>query len=287
MKPILLDGPMGTEIERRGGEISIPLWSAKGLLDDPDMIRDIHLDYIKSGSDVITTNTFRTQERTFQKVGLSNYGNQMTQLAVELAHEARKISGKSVNIAGSISPLEDCYSPQLVPNITSLKSEHKNMATWLFDAGIDLFLIETMNSIIEAKVAFEEANKYDLPIWLGITVDDSGNLLSGESWEQLLQSFPVMPEVVFVNCSSRIGTNHALRTLNTLKDAQFPNIEIGFYPNFLFELDEGRKIKDLRNELYDDVERWSRYGPKVIGTCCGATPQDTKYLANKINKFNQ
>lgn len=287
MKPVLLDGPMGTEIERRGGEISIPLWSAKGLLDNPDMIREIHLDYIKSGSAIITTNTFRTQERTFQKVGLNNYGKQMTQLAVELAREAKRISGKSVNIAGSISPLEDCYSPQLVPDLLSLKKEHGDMANWLVDAGIDLFLIETMNSIIEAKVAFEEANKYDLPIWLGMTVDDRGNLLSGESWEKLLQSFPVMPEVIFVNCSSRIGTNHALQTLNSLKDAQFPNLEIGFYPNFLFELDEGRKIEDLRAELYNDVEKWITLNPKVIGTCCGATPEDTKYLADKINKFNK
>ncbi|MFV2014390.1 MAG: homocysteine S-methyltransferase family protein, partial [Candidatus Heimdallarchaeota archaeon] len=199
MKPILLDGPMGTEIERRGGEISLPLWSAKGLLNNPEMIREIHLDYIISGSSVITTNTFRTQERTFRKVGLNNYGKQMSQLAVELAQEARRISQQPVKIAGSISPLEDCYSPQLVPDISSLKSEHKDMINWLFDAGIDLFLIETMNSIVEAKVAFEEASEYNLPIWLGMTADDSGDLLSGESWVQLLQSFSVLPEVLFVN----------------------------------------------------------------------------------------
>ncbi|MCE7737520.1 MAG: homocysteine S-methyltransferase family protein [Candidatus Heimdallarchaeota archaeon] len=284
MKPILLDGPMGTEIERRGGQISDPLWSANGLLDNPDMIREIHVDYIKSGSTVITTNTFRTQERTFQKVGLSNYGKQMTQLAVELAQDARRVSGQTVKIAGSISPLEDCYSPQLVPDISSLKSEHGDMTNWLFDAGIDLFLIETMNSIIEAKVAFEEASKYDLPIWLGMTVDDGGNLLSGESWQQLLQSFPIMPEVVFVNCSSRIGTNHALQTIQQLKNQQFPDLEIGFYPNFLFELDQGRKIEDLRAELYDDVEKWIKQEPKVIGSCCGATPEDTEYLSKLLTK---
>ena len=62
------------------------------------------------------------------------------------------------------------------------------MAKWLFDAGIDIFLIETMNTIREAKVAVEVASKFDLPIWLGMTVNQEGNLLSGETWNQLLKS---------------------------------------------------------------------------------------------------
>ncbi|MHA2032803.1 MAG: homocysteine S-methyltransferase family protein [Candidatus Kariarchaeaceae archaeon] len=287
MKPVLLDGPMGTEIERRGGEISMPLWSAKGLLDNPDMVKQIHLDYINAGAEVITTNTFRTQERTFRKINLKNYGKSMTQLAVELAQGAKKKSQKSIKIAGSISPLEDCYSPELVPEITELKVEHKDMAQWLYDAGIDIFLIETMNTIKEAKIAFEMADNYDIPIWMGMTVDNNGKILSGESWNDLFQAFDNLPDVVFVNCSSRIGTEKALLELNSIKVKSVPELNIGFYPNYLFEMDEGREILDLRQELFDNIDQWLSYGPVVVGTCCGATPDDTSILKQKISVEQQ
>jgi homocysteine S-methyltransferase len=284
MKPILLDGPVGTEIERRGGEISIPLWSAKGLLDNPDMIREIHLDYINAGADVITTNTFRTQERTFQKVGLNNYGKDMTQLAVELAKEAKKKSLQRVKIAGSIAPLEECYSPELVPDINSLKIEHRDMANWLVDAGIDLFLIETMNSIKEAKVAYEITREFDLPVWLGMTVNTKGNLLSGESWDDLIGSLESVPDVLFVNCSSRLGTEIALRKLASIRqnDSRY---QFGFYPNYLFELEEGRSIEILREELFASLHDWIQMSPHVVGTCCGASPEDTGYLSQLIENL--
>jgi homocysteine S-methyltransferase len=282
MKPVLLDGPMGTEIERRGGNTSVPLWSAQGLLDNPDMIKDIHIDYIKAGTQVITTNTFRTQERTFRKIGLNNYGKSMTQLAVELAQDAIKQTSQSVKVAGSIAPLEDCYSPELVPKITDLKQEHKDMIDWLYDSGIDIFLIETMNTVKEAKVALELTKEYDLPVWMGMTVDNNGTILSGETWNELIQSIDKLPDVLFVNCSSRIGTGKALLELNSIKAESVQELNIGFYPNYLFELDEGREILDLRQELFDNVDQWLDYNPRVVGTCCGATPNDTRIMKDKI-----
>ncbi|OLS23442.1 MAG: Homocysteine S-methyltransferase [Candidatus Heimdallarchaeota archaeon LC_2] len=283
--PIILDGPMGTEIERRGGDTRAPLWSSKALLDDPDLVREIHLDFISAGAEVITTNTFRTQERTFNKVGLKNHGKIMTQLAVELAHEARKKAQKSIKVAGSIAPLEDCYSPELVPDFGHLKREHSDMAKWLNDTGIDIFLIETMNSVKEAKTAVDITNEYDLPIWLGMTVNHEGNLLSGETWTNLLKSVSDIPEIIFVNCSSQIGTTNALQQIIKYRQKHTIKFELGFYPNYLFELEEGRSIVELRNEFHQILDLWMTYQPKVVGTCCGATPEDTKYLANLFNQF--
>ncbi len=281
--PIILDGPVGTEIERRGGDISAPLWSANGLLDRPDLVKIIHSDFISAGADVITTNTFRTQERTFEKVGLKNHGKVMSQLAVELAHESRKHSQKQVKIAGSIAPLEDCYSPWLVPDISDLKKEHTDMGKWLYDAGIDIFLIETMNTIREAKVAVDVVSEYDLPVWLAMTVNDQGSLLSGENWTDLFSSLTIKPEIILVNCSSRIGTTNALRKIKEYRIKQNKHIDLGFYPNYLFELEEGRSIIDLRNEFHQSLDDWMTYQPKVVGTCCGATPDDTKHLAALFN----
>lgn len=285
MQPIILDGPVGTEIERRGGDISAPLWSAKGLIDNPDMIKNIHIDYINAGANVITTNTFRTQERTFKKVGLKNYGKTITQLAAELAVEARKSTESKVKIAGSIAPLEDCYSPWLVPDISDLQIEHQDMADWLYDSGIDLFLIETMNSVKEATVALEIAQKYEIPVWVGMTVNNDGVILSGESWLDLIQAFSNFPDIIFVNCSSRTGTAKALKQLSSLRQNLFPELNLGFYPNYLFELEEGRSIEKLREELFNSIDEWMLYKPKVVGTCCGATPDDTAILKNKIDQI--
>src|SRR5258706_15536650 len=137
---------MGTELQRRGIDISGPLWSARANIYKPDVVRHIHIDNIDTGVDIITTNTFRTQERTFQKANYSYEGKNfkdtaqaITQIAVELAQDAVMIAGEdNVLIAGCIAPIEDCYRPDLVPeNMDVLCTEHYEHIKYLADAGVD------------------------------------------------------------------------------------------------------------------------------------------------------
>ncbi|HEU0114112.1 MAG TPA: homocysteine S-methyltransferase family protein, partial [Thermomicrobiales bacterium] len=112
-KPLLLDAAMGTELDRRGVRTTLPLWSAIGLIAAPDVVRQIHLDNLAAGADIITTDTFRTIRRTFAKAGRDpQEGVRLNAVAVDLARAARdKANRPDALIAGSIAPLEDCYSP--------------------------------------------------------------------------------------------------------------------------------------------------------------------------------
>ncbi|MGH8104057.1 MAG: homocysteine S-methyltransferase family protein, partial [bacterium] len=154
---LILDGPMGTELQKRGVALPAPLWSAVALDSHPDLIVSIHQNYIRAGADIITTNTFRTAARTLQKVGRKADAARLTRLAVQLAKKAREQAGKGrdVFIAGSMAPLEDCYSPHLSPFEEFAYDDHLDQGTHLADAGVDLILIETMNTILEARAALK------------------------------------------------------------------------------------------------------------------------------------
>src|SRR5688572_28575025 len=112
---ILLDGAMGTELERLGVPTALPLWSAQAVLDAPDRVRDVHEEYAQAGADILTAATFRTTPRSLAKAGLKGdpekESEALTARAVTLAREARTraASGRDVRIAGALAPPEDCY----------------------------------------------------------------------------------------------------------------------------------------------------------------------------------
>ena len=278
MRPWILDGPMGTEINRRNGDTTLPLWSARILIANPEMVKQIHIDYLDAGADIITTNTFRTQYRTLNRAGIGDKAEELTKLAVKLSTEARNRINKNALIAGSIAPLEDCYSPHLVPDYEVAIREHKLMASWLASTEIDLFLIETMNSIKEAVAAVNITFQYDLPIWLSMTCNNEGNILSGDKWEALIQKIRDKIDVLMVNCTSLIGTTNALKKLSMLDINR-----IGLYPNFgEIDTNTGWKSGLFPDNFQTYVESWLKFQPFVIGTCCGARPKDTLKLRKII-----
>src|SRR5512135_2602497 len=93
---LLLDGATGTELQRRGVDTTLPLWSARALLQAPAVLHAIHGDYIAAGADIITTNTFRTHRRTLTRAGLGDRTRELTQLAVRLAREAAQQADREV-----------------------------------------------------------------------------------------------------------------------------------------------------------------------------------------------
>lgn len=112
--PLILDGAMGTALMMRGIKAPLPLWSAAANYENFNEVVSIHQEYIRNGSNVITTNSFRSTPRTFKKAGYSKTdaitkSERSLMLSIEAANIARK--GRSVLVAGSIAPLEDCYEP--------------------------------------------------------------------------------------------------------------------------------------------------------------------------------
>src|SRR5258707_8830056 len=132
-RPILLDGATGTELNRRGVSTDLPLWSAGALLDAPATLRQIHRDYLLAGAEIVTANTFRTHRRSLARGGYGDSAAELTRLAVELARAAvgEGALAPPAYVAGSLAPLEDCYSPELVPPQAECEREHAELAACL------------------------------------------------------------------------------------------------------------------------------------------------------------
>jgi len=283
---LLLDGAMGTELFRRGVNTRLPSWSAHALIENPQMVRDIHVDYIRSGSEIITTNTFRTTPRALGKKGLSKRAKELTYLAVSLAKQARDESAdKPVWIAGSVAPLEDCYEPGLTPDSKTVFQEHKELITWLVEAGVDFILIETMNTIQETIAAARAAEMSQLPIFVSWTCATGGRILNGESVQEGVRSLePYNPAAFLVNCTPSQDIGPALQ-----KMYEVSKVPIGAYANigkpepvFGWEF-----THELDVSAYAHVaEDWIRLGAKIVGGCCGTTPEHISALKNHFIRNN-
>ena len=150
---LLLDGATGTELGRRGVDISLPLWSARALLDAPKTLEAVHRDYLHAGADLITTCTFRTHRRSLAKGNLGDRARELTHRAVEIAQRARDAVNRKAKVVGSVAPLEDCYRADLAPPLQQCEAEHREIIGQLLEAGVDGILIETQNTLRESAAA--------------------------------------------------------------------------------------------------------------------------------------
>ncbi len=280
---LILDGPMGTELHRRGVNMALPLWSASAIWERPEIIREIHEDYIDAGADIITTNTFRTDARTFRKAGLSEEdARNATFKAVELAREAifRASPDRKIWIAGSLSPLEDCYHPELSPGFKIAYHEHKIKTSWLLQASVDFILIETMNTFDEALAATRAALETGLPTAASFILIDKDHILNGDkiitAYRQLK---PEGIKIFSINC-----THHSVVTefLNTYADKI--DISIMVYVNAgFFDFQKGwQEDSAFTPERYASIaQTWIDQGVRIIGGCCGTGPEFISYLAKR------
>ena len=276
--PLVLDGATGTEIERRGIPTTLPLWSAGALQTHPDVVREIHLDYVRAGADIITTNTFRTHARN---VGDPAQARELTSLAVELARDAAKQGERRVFVAGSVAPLEDCYSPQLVPDMTTCQREHQNHVQNLVDGGVDFLLIETMNTVREAQAGAEAAHATGLPFVVGFVVGADGHLLSGETLSEAVETItPLEPTAFVINCVPTQQITEPLRQLRMLTD-----LPLGAYGNMgIPDNDIGWTTNMVDPAVYcQSASEWLNLGAKIIGSCCGSSPAHTRALRQLID----
>jgi len=284
--PLLLDGATGTELNRRGVDTGLPMWSAKALLDAPDVLHSIHRDYVMAGADIITANTFRTHRRSLAAAGYADRASLLCKKAVELAQgaieDAVPAHSREPLVAGSIAPLEDCYSPRLVPDSGALLVEHYEMATTLADAGVDLLLVETMNTIREAAVAADAAVATGLPVMISFVCGRDGKLLSGEGVPDAVDQLGRCGVVAFlVNCVAAPDLSVGLSMLASATD-----LPIGGYGNVGY----ADKIHGWINTDSVDpfayaahADRWMEMGARIIGSCCGTGPSHTSELRTRID----
>jgi S-methylmethionine-dependent homocysteine/selenocysteine methylase len=280
-KPLLLDGATGTELERHGVRSSLPLWSAHALYDAPDTLLEIHSAYVTAGAELITANTFRTGRRCLARAGKADHAAQLTALAVDLARQAASASAseRQVFVLGSTPPLEDCYRPDLTPDDAALDSEHTEHARHLAEAGVDAILVETMNTIREAKAAVRAANTTALPVFVSFVCDGQARLLSGEALSDALHAVNEdNPAAVLVNC---LPPSQVLRCLEVLEASPHP---FGVYANLGEPIAESRSEDAPPEEFASHAVQWVKRGARIAGGCCGTTPAHIAAIASRLTR---
>ncbi|HWP56757.1 MAG TPA: homocysteine S-methyltransferase family protein [Candidatus Acidoferrales bacterium] len=289
---VLLDGAIGTEILRRNVS-----WADHQVINLPAVVRAIHEDYINAGADVITTNTFQLSRRSLlhhfrdlehaRHIGardLESRAGTLLGAAVRLAIEARERvgAGRAVAIAGSITTLEWCFRPDLAPPRDRAREEYREIVAVMAKSGVDLILLETFNSVGEAKVALEVVRESGLPAWVGFVCDASGRLFSGETLAQAVSALePLEPDAILLNCAPPDDITAGLRELTAHRSkptGAFAHIGRFDPPEWLFT-DEYPPAKYLAC-----ARRWIEMGARVIGGCCGTTPDHIRELKRSLTR---
>lgn len=265
----LLDGPSGTELLARGIPTPLPGWSAHALTEAPDVVAAIHRDYASAGARVHTANTFRTKLRSFPATW-----DELTRLAVELCRYAVP---RTHRVAGSLSPLEDCYRPDLSPD--DPRPEHRELARVLASAGCDLILCETFPHVDEALIAVEESVATGIETWISFTAGPDAKLLTPQEIERgAREAVKRGATAVLVNC---VPAAKMLPFVERLAGAGVP---FGAYANAGSPDDEiGWKSAPQGPKRYADfAEAWVGAGATLIGSCCGTRPAHIAELARRF-----
>jgi len=276
---------MGSELIRRGQLLPSYIWSADSNINNPDLVLQIHKDYIESGSRFITTNTFRTTPRAYRKTGLSQskaitMAQKSLKTAVKLASQA---AGEGVKILGSIAPLEDCYKPELFPGYEIAKNEYRQIGKCLLNEGIDIFLIETMNSISETKSCLDAISIFNHPIWVSFILINSNKILSGENLVdaiQMLQNYEI--DCMLLNCNPLDRTLDSMKLLTSNWEGSW-----GIYPNLgVGEPSPDGDVKKIHSnkKFINVIDNSIKLGANFLGTCCGSNINHIKLIAKHIEQ---
>jgi homocysteine S-methyltransferase len=271
---VLLDGPMGTELVRRGVSLPALAWSAAALDMAPDVVATIHGEYVKAGATVHTANTFRTKRRA-----VGQRWDELARRAVRIAR-ARAASGR---VAGSIAPLEDCYMPHRSPGRSS-RAEHRELVRVLADEQVDLLLCETFAASQEAAIAVEEASLTGVETWVALTAGPDGSLLTPLAMREAARScVSAGARAVLVNCTP------ASQTLRFVEAVSGLGVPYGAYAN------AGDRAEGMgwgaetgtASAVYAEFARsWVQNGATIVGGCCGTGPLHVSELARIFNEHS-
>lgn len=268
---VVFDGAMGTQLYARG--IYINRCFDELNISDPELVKEVHKEYIQAGVDAIETNTFGANRI---KLGRSGYEEMVRKINVQGARMAREEAGENIFVAGSIGPLGIRIEPWGPTSFDEAREIFKEQAAGLLEGGVDLFVLETfydLNELHQAILVIKEM--CDLPIMAQMTLEDDGNSLEGVSPEDFtveIDNWGV--DVIGVNCS--VGPEVMLKAIE--KMAHVTKTKLSAQPNAGKPSNiEGRNLYLCSPEyMAEYAKRFIMNGVKVVGGCCGTTPHHIK-----------
>ena len=203
----LLDGGVGQEIQKRSKTKAHPLWSVKIMLEQPDIVTQVHRDFILSGARVICLNTYAATPSRMRSHGFGDKLEVAHKTAISLARKSIKessVNDSSLQVAGCLAPLVASYVAEVSKDYNNSLDEYRQLVDLQKD-GVDLFLVETMSNIEEAKAAITAVKEADKPVFVALTIEDdlSNKLRSGEDLDTAIDVLTnENPNGILLNCSS-------------------------------------------------------------------------------------
>lgn len=293
MNPVLCDGAMGTMFY--GGGVFINRCYDELNVSQPELVREIHMEYLQAGAEIIETNTFGANIVRLERYGLTERVREINLAGVKLARESveqiREKQASDAFVAGAIGPLGVRLQPAGKLSIEEAYAAFKEQIEALVEGGpgvgSDLLIVETMVSIAEAEQAVRAAKDVapELPLIVMVTVDEEGNCLDGTSAEratELLTQWSV--DGLGCNCSSGpavvLGVIERMRSVTTLPLAAMPNAGM---PRSV----DGRNIYLTSPEyLASFAKKFVKAGATFIGGCCGTTPNHIRAVRSALRALS-
>jgi len=287
----ILDGGLGQEIQKRSKKAAHPLWSIIVMFEKPEIVVQVHKDFIANGARVICLNTYAATKTRMMKHGFGDKLETAHKTAINLALQSineSKLNDVSLQLAGCLPPLVSSYVSEVSMDFDNSLDEYRQLVDYQKN-DVDLFLIETMSNIEEARAAITAVKETDKPVYIGFTLDDNttNKLRSGENLDFAIEKLSnELPDGIMLNCSSPEAITLAMPTLSRL------DIPFGGYANGFTSIeplipgstvDNLTSRKDLTPEAYFEfVEQWINNGATIIGGCCEIGPKHIGYICNTL-----
>jgi homocysteine S-methyltransferase len=280
---VLVDGATGSEIEKRGVPMIKNAWNGGGAMTHPHIVRQVHLDYILSGAEMVISNTFSTSRHVLEDAGLGENFELLNRRGVELAVEARRVSNQdNVLVAGGITHWS--FTKQMPPFQTMI-SNSEEQAAIMAKAGADMIMLEMMSDVDRTLAILEAARKCGLPVWVGFScrLDEEGvpYLLDGPPLEDGIRAIQKegVPVVFIMHTDVKI-IDPCIITVKEIWEGP-----IGVYAH------SGKFVEP--NWIFDDVispedyaaaaKSWLEQGVLIVGGCCGIGEQHIQTLGKIIS----
>ncbi|HPT46592.1 MAG TPA: bifunctional homocysteine S-methyltransferase/methylenetetrahydrofolate reductase [Candidatus Rifleibacterium sp.] len=272
---VVFDGAMGTRLYEKGVYINRVYDELN--LSQPTLIQEVHQEYLAAGAMVLETNSFGANRFKLTPHGLAD---KLEVINFQAAKLAREVAGEKAWVAGSIGPLGVRLEPWGKTSVEEAEAAFTEQARGLLAGGVDIFILETfydLNEIHQAIIAVRKLT--DKPIIASMTINEDGNALYGTSVDVFTPKLEMWgADVIGLNCSvgpkTMFDAMEKMRALTTLSLIAQPNAGL---PRVV----DGRMIYLCNPEYFGEyARRFIQLGVRIVGGCCGTTPEHIKWVAN-------
>ena len=291
-KTKLLDGSMSFPMEQLGYNLKNKLWTGMALISDPDIIKNIHKDYINAGADYISTSTYQVSYDRLQNMGYqSSEIKKVFQKSVDLVKEAIKESGskKEIKIVGSFGPFAS-YDPNASEYVgkynstdNEIKNFHLNNISIIEETDLDIILYETIPCLREIKVLSKVLSQTNKEIWISITCNENIEFRDGSSFKEACKIISQIEQITTlgINCFSPLLVEKALKKLK-----KYSNKKTLVYPNSGEKYNPKDKYWNGKNEFNNlMIKNWLSLSPDIIGGCCRVGYDNIKKMREEIDSL--